>query len=350
MFRFVGEERALACVRCFRAPPKGRFWPRCTICVERNLPSTYYCGEECMLAHWPQHKVWHKEQKVHAEETRDGTVLAAERTLAKDAARHAEATGSEYDKRFAAAFALQAEGSDNDAAAKAWRKLIKMQPGSPASFQNLAVVLHRTNRHAEAGQMSLKAMELHEDGTELWARAAAMSFVMLKLDACREVPKPEWWNDEGLKALSLRVVAVASDGSGVAYMRARVLAGNAINEATWDAKPRTAAEIKEAATWFRRAARVGWCQAEKRCHEELARDCDEVADPLLAEEEAEASAARAAAEREAAETLATAEAKAKAAADELLAEEEKEKQQAASSSTKASKAKRGKGKKGKGNR
>ena len=57
-------EQSLLCVNCAAAPPAHRrTWNRCTICVERNLPSTYYCGEECMLAHWPVHKEYHKEQK-----------------------------------------------------------------------------------------------------------------------------------------------------------------------------------------------------------------------------------------------------------------------------------------------
>ena len=57
-------EQSLLCVNCGAAPPPHRrTWSRCTICVERNLPSTYYCGEECMNAHWPRHKAVHKEQK-----------------------------------------------------------------------------------------------------------------------------------------------------------------------------------------------------------------------------------------------------------------------------------------------
>ena len=117
------------------------------------------------------------------------------------------------------------------------------------------------------------------------------------------------------------------------------------DEAQWSAGPRTAAEIKEAATWYQRTAMVARTPQDKLRYEQFARACDEVADPLLAEEEAKASKARAAADAEAAEALKVAEAKAAAAAEELLAEEEKEKQAA---STKASKAKQGKGKKVKG--
>ena len=140
-------------------------------------------------------------------------------------------------------------------------------------------------------------------------------------------------------------------------MRALVLQGHALFEAHWNAGSRTAAEIKEAASWYRRAARVAQSPVDKRRFEVLARPCDEFADPLLAKEEAaaakahaaaeaEAAKGRAAAKAEAAEALKVAAAKATAAAEELLAEEEKEKQQA---STKAGKA-TPKGKKGKSKR
>jgi len=182
--------------------------------------------------------------------------------------------------------------------------------------------------------MCLKAMELFEDGTEDWAVTTAAAFAVLKHPDCREMPKPEWWNEKALKALSARVVALAPDKIQPCSMRARVLSG--ANGLPWNVGPRTAAEIKEAATWYRRAAMVSLSPADKLAHEENARLCGAVADPFLAEEEAEAAKARAAAET-----------KAKAVAEELLAEEEKEKQAA---STKAGKAKQGKGKKGKGKR
>ena len=210
--------------------------------------------------------------------------------------------------------------------------------------------------------MYLKAMELYEDGSERWAKAAASSFDLLKTSACDEVPKPEWWNDEALKALSARVVALAPDEPAPCTMRAYVLSAGSMWQAgggSWDVGQRTAAEIKEAATWFRRAARMCRFPATDQLYEGMAHDCDESADPLLAEEkaeaektraaaEAEAAKARAAAEAEEAEAMKVAEAKASAAAEELLAEEEKEKQQA--TSTKAGKAKQSQGRKGKGKR
>ena len=89
-------------------------------------------------------------------------------------------------------------------------------------------------------------------GSERWALATANAFDMLQLKACAEVAKPEWWNDEGLKALSARVVRAAPNEGPVSHMRALVLSGKTYG--TWEAGPRSAAELKEAAVHFERAA------------------------------------------------------------------------------------------------
>jgi len=74
---------------------------------------------------------------------------------------------------------------------------------------------------------------------------------MLTQEVCAEVAKPEWWNDEELKALSARVVRAAPDDVGAHQMRAAVLTGQG---GAWEAGPRSAAELMEAAAHFERTA------------------------------------------------------------------------------------------------
>ena len=105
----------------------------------------------------------------------------------------------------------------------------------------------------EAAQRYLEAKERYPVGSEGWAEATVWAIHMLAQEACAEVAKPEWWNDEGLKALSARVVSAAPDELDANQMRALVLAGQ---DDTWEAGPRSAAELKEAATHFVRAAAV----------------------------------------------------------------------------------------------
>ena len=87
-------------------------------------------------------------------------------------------------------------------------------------------------------------------GSEVWARATAFAFNTLSQEECAEVAKPEWWNDEGLKALSARVVRAAPDDVAANQMRAVVLSRR---WGAWEAGPRSAA-LMEAATYFDRAA------------------------------------------------------------------------------------------------
>ena len=77
------------------------------------------------------------------------------------------------------------------------------------------------------------------------------SFTTLVQEACAEVAKPEWWDDEELKALSARVVRAAPDELQAHQMRAVVLRGVA---GAWEVGPRSAAELTEAAAHFDRAA------------------------------------------------------------------------------------------------
>ena len=103
----------------------------------------------------------------------------------------------------------------------------------------------------EAAKWYLEAKERLPVGSELWGQATARAFIMLAQEACAEVAKPEWWNDEGLKALSARVVRAAPDDIQAHQMRADVLRGLT---GPWEAGPRSAAELKKAATHFERAA------------------------------------------------------------------------------------------------
>ena len=93
---------------------------------------------------------------------------------------------------------------------------------------------------------------------------------MLTKKACDEVAKPEWWNDEELKALSARVVRAAPDELGANQMRARVLGGQG---GAWEEGPRSAAELNGAATHFDRAAALCPAPAMKADFTKLADFC-----------------------------------------------------------------------------
>ena len=215
------------------------------ICVKLKVPTTYWCCVNCpgnpdaWKRHAPYHKAVKRRQKLVAEGLRYGS---------KDDIRRE---------------------------ARAYREAIALEPDEAGAYLNLGSVLSDSGHYVEAAQRYLEARERLPVGSEDWARATARAFSMLTLEACAEVAKPEWWNDEGLKALSARVVRAAPDFLGANRMRAFVLCGQ---HSAWEAGPRSAAELKEAATHFERAAALcpapvgkaelaelaGWCRSQAR--------------------------------------------------------------------------------------
>jgi tetratricopeptide (TPR) repeat protein len=250
---------SLACFGCARLPSEmgdGREkHPVCPICVELKVPTTYWCCVNCPAnpAAWKVHAVSHKEVKRFRQRTEDGGVMQQQqREAAEEQARYAAQSGDAYE-------ALLAEGArylsqqDTRRAARAFREAIALRPDEPAAYHNLGAALANSEHFVEAAQRYLEAKERWPVGSEDWALATAWAFIMLVQDECAEVAKPEWWNDEGLKALSARVVRTVPDDGQAHQMRAVVL-GRLDGACAWEAGPRSATELSEAATHFDRAA------------------------------------------------------------------------------------------------
>eukprot|EP00964_Phaeocystis_antarctica_P013866 scaffold7608_cov62-Phaeocystis_antarctica.AAC.1 len=192
------------------------------------------------------------------------------REVAERAARIAAQSGDEYPELLAEG-ARYATKDDWRREARAYRKAIALRPDRPEAYFNLGAALNSSGHYVEAAQRFLEAKERMLVGSERWADATARAFNMLTQKECAEVAKPEWWNDEGLKALSARVVRVAPDEALANAMRAMVLS---VMCGGWEVGPRSAAELKEAAAHFERAAALHHAPAGKanltghaaRCH------------------------------------------------------------------------------------
>jgi hypothetical protein len=227
--------------------------PSCPICRELKIQTTYWCDVNCPgnPDAWKRHTPVHKEVRRARERNEDGGVVQQrQRETAERAAREAARSGDEYAQ-------LVAEGvryaSKNDwrRAARAAREAIALRPDKPAAYFNLGAALANSAHDMEAAQRYLEAKERYPVGSVDWAQATAAAFDMLTMEACAEVAKPEWWNDEGLKALSARVVRAAPDDLHANRLRAAVLHGQC---SAWEAGPRSAAELREAAVHWERAA------------------------------------------------------------------------------------------------
>eukprot|EP00964_Phaeocystis_antarctica_P077715 scaffold48281_cov65-Phaeocystis_antarctica.AAC.1 len=272
---------SLACFGCARLPSDmgdGREKHEvCPICVKLKVPTTYWCCVNCPgnPGAWKRHAVYHKAVKVLWKAQEDGGVVQQQnREIAEEAARNAAQSGDAYDELVADGVR---HGSQQDTrrAARAFREAIALRPDRPQAYYNLGAALSNSGHLVEAAQRLLDAKERYPVGSEDWGRATAEAFSMLSQKACVEVAKPEWWNDEGLKALSARVVRAAPDDVQANQMRALVLCGVA---GAWEAGPRSAAELEEAATHYDRAAVLHPAPAVKAELAERADRCRRQAD------------------------------------------------------------------------
>ena len=249
---------SLACIGCLRLPSdmddERDKHPICDKCRDEKLPTTYLCGVNCPAnpGAWKLHGAFHKKVRKQRKRREDGgAAQQQDRELAEQQARYAAQTGDEYEKLLAVAIRY-ASKKDTRRAGKAYRKAIALRPDKPLAYLNLGGVLYNSGHKVEAAQRFLEAKERAPVGSEVWADATANAFSVLKLKVCDEVAKPEWWNDEGLKALSASVVRAAPNEERTTSMRAIVLSGLSFD--SWEAGSRSAADLKEAAAHFDRSA------------------------------------------------------------------------------------------------
>jgi tetratricopeptide (TPR) repeat protein len=253
--------------------------PVCPICVKLKVPTTYWCCVNCPAnpAAYKVHAVYHKAVKRRRRATEDGgEQQQRHHEAAEEQARYAAQSGDAYSERLAEGARYLAK-QDTRRGARAYREAIALRPNEPEAYYNLGTALANSGHDVEAAQRYLEAKERWPVGSEYWARTTARAFSTLVQEACAEVAKPEWWNDEGLKALSARVVRAAPDDASAHQMRAVVLHGQC---AAWEAGARSAAELKEAATHFERAAALCPAPAMKASLAGIAAWCRSVADAV----------------------------------------------------------------------
>jgi len=269
-------ELSLRCIGCARMPSEmddGREkHPICDKCRELKLQTTYMCGMDCPAnpGALELHGLFHKKLRKQMKKQEDGGATQQQtRELAEEQARSAAQTGSEYSKLVAEGMRYQSK-EDYRKAGKAYREAIALRPDKPTAYFNLGVALGNSGHKVEAAQRFLEARERYPVGSEKWARATASAFDKLRLEECAEVAKPEWWSDEGLKALSARVVRVAPNDTLANFMRAMVLSGS---PGAWEVGPRSATELEEAAAHWDRAAALSNAPALKAEFASFANAC-----------------------------------------------------------------------------
>ena len=224
------------CWGCGKSPPAdGPLFLVCPKCRDHKLIKCNFCSQECFKANWARHEEWHKEQRKVSRRLR--------RTRPKAEwgpdPPGLSARGQEYRE-------LIREGDELFYAAnfhgtfKALREAIELCPEQSAAYNNMGNALVASRDRKGAARYFLLAEERFSRHSEGWADAVATACNYVAM--CPDAPRPSWWNDEDLLRLSAEAVTVR---------RARTAFGTYT-----EGRPRTAAELRESARCYTRAAEI----------------------------------------------------------------------------------------------
>ena len=111
-------------------------------------------------------------------------------------------------------------------AVKLANKVIAMHPAQPYGYLSLGFSYSDSGDITNAVPHYLKAIELSDAGTEVWAKATFSVYELISRKEC-VVPKPAWVSDpEQLKRVANLAVAALPNNAGALQMRSLAYAQN----------------------------------------------------------------------------------------------------------------------------
>ena len=263
------------CANCGKQPDKpGEKYKQCGRCVKIGYIAASFCSQECQEAAWPQHRRWHKQQKVHLDKRASlglGRIGEERLSASIDAAKKSQ---DEYDEQLVRGFA-HLEKCEHKRAAKAFKQAIKANPARPEAYGMLSGI-HTNLRNSEAALplqlMALERWDEERDG-QPWSRSLANAYDLLS--GLPNAPRPAWWNDVDLLELSEKALLAGPTSPQVQAMSAAVLAG--FSDGTWRAGWRTVDDFRRAAMCFCHASKLSKQDVQKEAYKDRLRECHSAA-------------------------------------------------------------------------
>lgn len=204
----------------------------CTLCREEATEPCAFCSRECFESAWPRHSTWHKEQRrlfalAEARAAPHWTAAAAARVDSL----------SPMDALLGAVSNLGVANADQ-------------QLGAPESTDDVDLACRTFLQAVDRGDPT----NSHGPTVPVWADRVLTAFALLS--SVSSLPRPAWWNDQHLRALSERTLAARPDCVSAWRFRGEVLSA-CLGEASWPAPRRSSAELAEAGRCLQRAAELG---------------------------------------------------------------------------------------------
>jgi hypothetical protein len=169
---------------------------------------------------------------------------------------------------------------DFASAAKSARLAIALIASAPAGHRLLGLALESSDETGGAIQAYVRCMAAAairgEDDCSDYAGCALDAFALLLREDCAGEPRPGWWNEPALRALSANVVKWRPTAINAWLMRAAILMrAPYLEQVDWrpDTPAEEAADLREAGRCYQQAAKLATERDQKEEWVRLALDC-----------------------------------------------------------------------------
>ena len=209
----------------------------CTLCIEEGCPPCAFCSPECLRAATPRHREFHRE---HRRLTQLAESVAARHWYSAAASAP---VASPYDDLIGSmsGFGIAAPP-------------ITVTPAAPSQSDFMTAAIE----YVAAVQRTMPSGGPGSQPLLSWAERAINAYALLSNTAeLADMPRPAWWNDSALRAMSLQCLESRPDFVLAWRLRGEILSAR-LGDANWaDCAPRSALELAEAGRCLQRAATFG---------------------------------------------------------------------------------------------
>ena len=212
----------------------------CPDWIEVGYAPCAFCSPDCLRAAAPRYREYHREK---ARLQRLAEQISSRHWSSAAAATPVE-EASPYDCLLDSLASSMSIGAPAAAAARP-------PPEAPAHVP--------TDAMQAAMEYVLAVERTMGAATSLqWAERVINAYALLSnTTELAAMPRPAWWNDDALKAMSSTVLQARPDYVLAWRLRGEVLCAR-LGGANWEASPRTAEELVEAGRCLQRAASFGY--------------------------------------------------------------------------------------------
>jgi len=153
------------------------------------------------------------------------------------------------------------------------RRAVELFPSKADAHYTLGCAQSASGQTKAAAASFTAVTAFEEEGSVLWADAATHAYAMLA--ACADAPRPEWWTDEQLLAISERAVAMLPESPHAQLMRADALSSFEIVDHGLPERTvtRTGEHLRTASAHYQAAAKIALSKEEKRAAVYASAEC-----------------------------------------------------------------------------